>query len=91
MAFLFFVIVSIFTIFHLLYRVWLIILFNTLNLTALKLSVSRRPEHLGHADIHITAGTYTAVLDSSPIKTATFMEQFLTAQTQNNHQLARIK
>jgi integrase len=31
-------------------------------------------EHLGHADIQITAGTYTAVLDSSRIKNAELME-----------------
>lgn len=40
-------------------------------------------EHLGHADILITAGTYTAVLDSSRKKTADFMEQILTEQTPN--------
>ena len=43
-------------------------------------------EHLGHADIAITAGTYTAVLDSSRIKTANLMEQILTEQTPNKHQ-----
>ena len=47
-------------------------------------------EHLGHADIHITAETYTAVLDSSRIKTATLMEQILTEQTPNKHQTAKI-
>ena len=47
-------------------------------------------EHLGHADIQITAGTYTAVLDSSRIKTANLMEQILTEQTPNKHQMARI-
>lgn len=44
-------------------------------------------EHLGHADIQITAGTYTAVLDSSRIKTANLMEQILTEQTPNKHQM----
>lgn len=47
-------------------------------------------EHLGHADIQITAGTYTAVLDSSRIKTANLMEQILTEQTPNKHQMTRI-
>ncbi|MEE1009025.1 MAG: site-specific integrase [Agathobacter sp.] len=47
-------------------------------------------EHLGHADIHITANTYTAVLDSSRIKTANLMEQLLAEQTPNKHQMARI-
>ena len=42
-------------------------------------------EHLGHSDIQITAGTYTAVLDSSRIKTANLMEQILTEQTPNKH------
>lgn len=31
-------------------------------------------EHLGHADIQITASTYTVVLDSSRRKTAELME-----------------
>lgn len=44
-------------------------------------------EHLGHADIQITAGTYTAVLDSSRVKTAELMEQILTEQTPNKHQM----
>lgn len=44
-------------------------------------------EHLGHADIQITAGTYTAVLDSSRKKTADLMEQILTEQTTNKHQI----
>ena len=43
-------------------------------------------EHLGHADIQITAGTYTAVLDNSRIKTAKLMGQILTEQTPNKHQ-----
>lgn len=47
-------------------------------------------EHLGHVDIQITAGTYTAVLDSSRIKTAELMEQILTEQTPNKHQLVKI-
>ena len=47
-------------------------------------------EHLGHADINITANTYTAVLDSSRIKTANLMEQLLAEQTPNKHQIARI-
>ena len=38
-------------------------------------------DHLGHANIDITAGTYTAVLDSSRIRTAELMEQILTKQT----------
>ncbi|MBP3568496.1 MAG: hypothetical protein J6K04_04950 [Lachnospiraceae bacterium] len=45
-------------------------------------------EHLGHADIAITAGTYTAVLDSSRMKTASVMEQILSNQTPNKHQIA---
>lgn len=44
-------------------------------------------EHLGHADIQITAGTYTAVLNSPRMKTANLMEQILTEQTPNKHQL----
>ena len=47
-------------------------------------------EHLGHSDIQMTAGTYTVVLDSSRIKTANLMEQILTEQTPNKHQMARI-
>ena len=47
-------------------------------------------EHLGHADIQITAGTYTADLDSSHIETAELMEQILAEQTPNKHQMARI-
>ena len=47
-------------------------------------------EHLGHSDIQITAGTYTAVLDSSRIKTANLMEQILTEQTPNKHQMASV-
>ena len=35
-------------------------------------------EHLGHSDIQLTSGTYTAVLDSSRIKSANLMEQILT-------------
>lgn len=46
-------------------------------------------DHLGHADIQITAGTYTAVLDSSK-KTAELMEQILTEQTPNKHQILGI-
>lgn len=46
--------------------------------------------HLGHSDIQITAGTYTAVLDSSRIKTANLMEQILTEQTPNKHQMASV-
>ncbi|MBQ8799575.1 MAG: site-specific integrase [Lachnospiraceae bacterium] len=45
-------------------------------------------DHLGHADIAITAGTYTAVLDSSRMKTASVMEQILSEQTPNKHQIA---
>ena len=44
-------------------------------------------DHLGHADIAITAGTYTAVLDSSRMKTASVMEQILSEQTPNKHQM----
>lgn len=47
-------------------------------------------EHLGHADIQITAGTYTAVLDSSRKKTADLMEQILSEQTPNKHQKSGI-
>ena len=47
-------------------------------------------DHLGHADIQITAGTYTAVLDSSRKKTAELMEQILTEQTPNKHQILGI-
>lgn len=47
-------------------------------------------EHLGHADIQITASTYTAVLDSSRIKTANVMEEILTKQTPNKHQNEKI-
>lgn len=47
-------------------------------------------DHLGHADIQITAGTYTAVLDSSRKKTAELMEQILTEQTPNKHQMLGI-
>lgn len=47
-------------------------------------------DHLGHADIQITAGTYSAVLDSSRKKTAELMEQILTEQTPNKHQMLRI-
>ena len=34
-------------------------------------------EHLGHAGIRVTAETYTAVLDSSRIRTADVMEQII--------------
>lgn len=47
-------------------------------------------DHLGHADIQITAGTYTAVFDSSKKKTADLMEQILTEQTPNKHQVLGI-
>ena len=47
-------------------------------------------EHLGHTNIQITASTYTAVLDSSRKKTADLMEQILTEQTPNKHQMLGI-
>lgn len=47
-------------------------------------------EHLGHSDIQITAKTYTAVLDSSRMKTAELMEHILTEQTPNKHQMLGI-
>ena len=47
-------------------------------------------EHLGHANIQITADTYTAVLDSSRKKTADIMEQILKEQTPNKHQILGI-
>lgn len=51
-------------------------------------------EHLGHADIQITAGTYTAVLDSSKVKTASIMEDVLSGKseekTPNKHQITNI-
>ena len=47
-------------------------------------------DHLGHADIQITADTYTAVLNSSKKKTAELMEQILTEQTPNKHQMLGI-
>lgn len=47
-------------------------------------------EHLGHANIDITASTYTAVLDNSRMKTAELMEQILSEQTPNKHQIARL-
>ena len=47
-------------------------------------------DHLGHADIQITADTYTAVLNSSKKKTAELMEQILTKQTPNKHQMLGI-
>ena len=43
-------------------------------------------DHLGHGDIHVTANTYTAVLDSSRKKTAELMDDILTGQTPNKHQ-----
>ncbi len=43
-------------------------------------------EHLGHACIDVTAGTYTAVLDVSRIKTAELMEDILRKQTPDKHQ-----
>jgi hypothetical protein len=43
-----------------------------------------------HADIQITADTYTAVLNSSKKKTAELMEQILTKQTPNKHQMLGI-
>ncbi|MBO5247509.1 MAG: tyrosine-type recombinase/integrase [Eubacterium sp.] len=47
-------------------------------------------DHLGHSDIQITAKTYTAVLDSSRMKTAELMEHILTEQTPNKHQMLGI-
>lgn len=47
-------------------------------------------DHLGHADIQITADTYTAVLNSSKKKTVELMEQILTKQTPNKHQMLGI-
>lgn len=47
-------------------------------------------EHLGHSNISITAGIYTAVLDSSRIKTAITMEQILVGQAPNKHQMLGI-
>lgn len=44
-------------------------------------------EHLGHSDIAVTADTYTAVLDNSRMKTAYTMEQLLSGQTPNKHQI----
>ena len=40
-------------------------------------------EHLGHYNIKVTAGTYTAILDSLRKK----LEQILTEQTPNKHQI----
>ena len=47
-------------------------------------------EHWGHADIQITEGTYTAVLNSLRKKTADLMEQILTEQTSDKHQMLGI-
>lgn len=47
-------------------------------------------EHLGHSDIKVTADTYAGVLDKSRIETANKMEQILTEQTPNKHQLLNL-
>lgn len=47
-------------------------------------------EHLGHSDIKVTADTYAGVLDKSRIETANKMEQILTEQTPNKHQMLGI-
>lgn len=47
-------------------------------------------EHLGHSDITVTADTYTAVLDHSRRKTAATMEQILSRQTPDKHQISEL-
>lgn len=51
-------------------------------------------EHLGHADIQITAGVYTGVLDSTKIRTAKVMGDILSGKneekTPNKHQYPKI-
>ncbi len=44
-------------------------------------------EHLGHSDTAVTADIYTAVLDNSRIKTANTIDEILSEQTPNKHQM----
>lgn len=43
-------------------------------------------EHLGHANIKVTADVYTVVLDDTRRKTADKIEEILTEKTPNKHQ-----
>lgn len=47
-------------------------------------------DHLGHANIKVTADIYTAVLDDTRWKTADTIEEILTEKTPNKHQFQKL-